>query len=488
MADPLKDKVLSGLVWRGLERFGTQAIQFAISIILARLLAPSDFGTVAIIMVFIALADVFVDSGFGAALIQKKDADARDFNSVFFLNLTVSVTLYSMLFLSAPMIAQFYSEPLLVNLLRLSAVCLILGALNCTQYALLTRKMDFKRTFQISLISTVVYGTVGIGMAYGGYGIWSLVFSRLASQIAATVALWSLVEWRPALIFSLLSIRGLFGFGSKLLCTSLIGTIFGNLYTVIIGKLFNIELLGHYSRGQSVPGMLMDTVQSTLSSVMFPAYAACQSDPERIKGIMRRTIQTSCLLVFPMMVGLAAISDSFVRVVLTDKWIPCVFFLQLACFSFAFFPIHVANLQVLNALGRSDLYLWLEVLKKSLLIASVLATYRAGIYSMVIAGALLSPVYVLLNGWPNRRLIDYSPLQQCIDVLPIAALSLLMGTCVFWISHFTALDIFGLSTQVVLGIIVYVVGVIVFRLECAEYAWPILHRFLRGKWDTLSVP
>jgi teichuronic acid exporter len=471
MADHLKNKVISGVFWRGLERFGTQAMGFVVSIILARLLEPKDFGIITLITVFIALASVFVQGGFGTALIQKKDVTETDYNSVFYLSLVIALVLYGVLFVGAPWIATFYSEPVLIGVVRVMALSLIIGAVNAIQNAVLIREMKFKLSFKVSLISTLVAGVVGCYLAYKGYGVWAIVGSSLASQVASTVVLWRVVAWRPRLMFSLASIRQLFGFGSKLLVSGLLDTLFTNIYNIIIGKLFNPTILGYYSRGQSIPNMAMSSVQGTISSVIFPALASCQHDKIRVKEIVRRMVKSTCFLVFPMMFGLAAVAKPLVLILLTEKWLPCVPYLQLSCIIFAFWPMHVANLQAINALGRSDIFLTLEIIKKSLVIVTILITYKFGVMAMVIGQAIISPIGVAINAWPNRQLINYSLKQQARDLLPASLLATGMGALVFGLTWIISDTYFLLATQVILGAVVYCSGAKLLKFESAEYLW-----------------
>ncbi len=475
----LKQKVIHGVFWRMLERIGMQTMGFVVSIILARLLEPKDFGTIALITVFIALGSVFVHGGFGTALIQKKDVTETDYNSVFYLSLAVAFVLYGVLFVCSPWIAAFYNEPVLVPVVRTMAVSLIIGAVNSIQVAVLTREMKFKLSFQTSLISTFLAGVVGCFMAYNGYGVWALVGSSLASQISSAVVLWEVVDWRPRLIFSFAVIRQLFGFGSKLLISGLLGTAFSNIYSIIIGKLFSPTILGYYSRGQSMPNMIITSVRSTISSVIFPALSSCQHDKVRVKEIVRRMLKSTSFLVFPLMFGLAVVAKPLVLILLTEKWLPCVPYLQLSCITFSFWPLHVANLQAINALGRSDIFLTLEIIKKVLIVITILVTFRFGVMAMVIGQAVISPIGVAINAWPNRKLINYSLQEQVMDILPASVLAAGMAALVFGLAWIIPNMYFLLVAQVFLGVIVYFTGAKLFRFESAEY-------LLKTAWQTIT--
>lgn len=470
------------MFWRMLERLGTQGMGFVVSIVLARLLQPKDFGTITLITVFIALAGVFVSGGFGSALVQKKEVNEQDYNSVFYLSLAVAVLLYGVLFVSSPWIAGFYKEPVLVGVLRLLSLTVIVGAVNSIQNVVLTREMKFELSFKVSMISTVCSGVVGVGMAYGGYGVWALVGSALTAQVASTVVLWIIVDWRPRVMFSLAAIHQMFGFSSKLLVSGLLDTLFNNLYNLIIGKLFNPVVLGFYSRGQSIPNVVMSSVQGTISGVIFPALSSCQHDKVRVKEIVRRMIKSTCFLVFPLMFGLAAVAKPLVLILLTDKWLPCVPFLQLSCISFAFWPVHVANLQAIMALGRSDIFLTLEVIKKSLVVIIIISTFKFGIMAMVIGQVIGSFFSLLINTWPNRKLLNYPFQQQAVDILPAFLLAAGMGALVWGVKLGLTNSYALLGTQIALGVLVYFAGTIILKFESAEYLWRTCSQTILSRW------
>jgi len=471
MRDLLKEKVLSGLLWRGFERLGAQLAGFVVSIILARLLEPKDFGTITLITVFIALASVFVSGGFNFALVQRKEVTEEDYNSIFYLSLCVATLFYVVLFVSAPWIASFYNEPVLVRVLRILSLTLILGALSSIQGAVLTREMNFKLSFKVSMASALVSGVIGVGMAILGFGLWALVGSTLVAQVVSTAVLWKIVAWRPQLQFSFRAVRNLFGFGSKMLLSGLLDTFFNNLYNVIIGKLFNPIILGHYSRGQSIPNLVMSSVQGTISGVIFPALSTCQHDRVRVKEIMRRMIKSTCFLVFPMMFGLAAVAKPLVLLLLTEKWLPCVPYLRLSCITFAFWPLHVANLQAIMALGRSDIFLKLEILKKALTVVMILCTFKFGVMAMVVGQVSASLLSVVINAWPNRRLLNYSAVEQFHDVMPSLLLSSVMAAFVWAPVYFISNGYICLAVQLVAGMCLYLGGALLLKMESAEYIW-----------------
>lgn len=469
MPSPLKERVLSGLLWRGLERVGTQGIQFVIAIVIARQLMPKDFGTVALISVFIALAAVFVESGFGAALIQKRDATDLDFCSIFYFNLGGASLLYGVLFFGAPWVSTFYHDPILTPVIRVLALALILQAFGKIQSTLLTRDMKFKLSMKVSLAASLIAGTIGVGMAYSGFGLWSLVFSSLGSAGATSVLLWFVVGWRPHLRFSLRSIRSLFRYSSKLLASGLLDTAFNNLHTAVIGKFFSPVALGFYNRGQSFPSFLVNSISGTISGVMFPALAGCQDDIGSVKRILRRMLKTTTFLVFPALLGLAVIADPLVVLVLTEKWLPCSPFLQVSCVTFAFWPIHVANLQVIKALGRSDIFLTLEVMKKALVVAAILVTLPYGLMAMVVGQAATSFMSIAINARPNSRLIDYSIREQLTDILPNLLAALSMAVLTYALGLLVKPLLLRLVVQILVGVASYVVLCHLLRLESYRF-------------------
>lgn len=325
-------KVITSLLWKLMERGGTQGVQFIIQIVLARLLVPNDYGIISLIAIFINLAAVFVQSGFSAALIQKKDANETDFSSVFYLSLLVATLLYIILFFTAPIIASFYGVYQLTSVLRVLEITLFFGVFISIQNAVISKRMQFKKLFFSSLGSILVSGAVGIVFAYNGFGVWALVAQQLTNQFMSIVILWFTVKWRPKLLFSIERLKGLFLYGWKLLVSSLLDALYMNLRSLIIGKIYNPAMLGFYNRGDQFPQIIVTNINGSIQSVMLPALSAEQDNTKRVKDMVRRSIVTSSFIVFPMMVGLAVVSEPLVKILLTDKWLPCVPFCRLlAC-------------------------------------------------------------------------------------------------------------------------------------------------------------
>ncbi len=464
-----KNKILSGLFWKLMERGGTQGIQFIVQIVLARLLLPKDYGIIALITIFIALANVFVQRGFNTALIQKKKADEIDYSSVFYLSLSIAIVLYIILFFTAPFVADFYEESQLTLVLRVLSFTLFFGAINSIQNAVVSRTMQFRRLFFSSLGGIFGSGVVGIVMAYMGFGVWALVGQQISNNLLITVILWFTVKWRPKLLFSLSRLKGLFDFGWKLLFSSLLSTLYNNMYGLFIGKVYNSEILGYYNRGDQFPKLIVTNIDGSISSVMLPALSTNQDDKLIVKAIVRRSIVTSSFIIFPIMFGLAVCAESLIIIILTDKWLPCVPFLQLMCITYAFWPIHTANLQAINALGRSDIFLKLEIIKKCIGLTILGLTIPFGIYVMVASQPITSFISTIINSFPNRKLLNYSFKEQCLDVMPSLLLSVIMGIFVYIIQLIGWNAWSTLSIQVIVGVVIYFSLAFIFKLECFTY-------------------
>lgn len=465
----MKMEVVLSLFWKTLERCGAQGIQFIIQIVLARILVPSDYGIIALIDIFINISSVFVQSGFNTALIQKKDIDEIDLSSVFYLSLFVASILYGILFFTSKPIATFYGIPNIVPVLRVLSITLFFGAFNSIQNAIIARGMQFKMLFFSSLGATIISGMVGIAMAYAGFGVWTLVAQQIISQMLITVILWFTVKWRPGLFFSFKRVGILFSYGWKLLVSCLIDTIYMNLRSLIIGKIYSPEALSFYNRGEQFPKIIVSNIDGSIQSVMLPALASQQDNKQRVKEMMRRSIITSSFIVFPTMIGLAAIAQPLVRVLLTDKWLPCVPFFQILSMSYVLWPIHTANLQAINALGRSDIFLKLEVIKKIIGLAILGVSIYFGVYAIAVGMLVSGIIFTVINAYPNSKLLKYSYKEQLRDIMPSLLLSLVMGGLVYQINFVRLSDYIKLIIQISLGGILYVAMAYVFKLECFRY-------------------
>lgn len=476
-----KTLVLSSLFWKLMERGGTQGIQFIVQIVLARMLLPEDYGIIALVLVFIAIANVFVQSGLNTALIQKKDADETDFSSVFYLSLFIAGLIYIILFFTAPLIAAFYEEAQLIPIFRVLAITLFFGAFNSIQNAVIARRMQFKKLFFSSTGAILVSGTVGIYMAYKGFGVWALVGQQISNQLLVTLILWFTVKWRPRLLFSFRRVKSLFSYGWKLLVSALINTVYNDLRSLIIGKIFKAEILGFYNRGQQFPSVLVSNIDGSIQSVLFPVLASQQDNRSRVKDMMRRAIVTSSFVIFPMMVGLAVVAEPLVQLLLTDKWLQCVPFVQIFCASYALWPIHTANLQAINALGRSDIFLKLEIIKKVIGLSILVVTLFYGVYAIALGTVLGGIISTVINAYPNKKMLDYSFFDQWNDIMPSLLLSLVMGAVVYSITWLGFSVFRTLIIQVCIGVILYVGMAWVLKLECFRYLLNMLSKLAQGQ-------
>ena len=474
-----KNKVISGLFWRLLERVGAQGVQFIVSIVLARLLAPELFGTIALINVFIAILEVFVDSGLANSLIQKKDADDLDFSTVFFFNLGVCCVLYLGMFLAAPAIARFYRMPELISAIRVISLILVISGVKNVQQAYVSRTMQFKRFFFATLGGTIGAAVLGIWMAYAGYGIWALIAQSLFNSTVDTFILLITVKWHPKWMFSLERLKSLFSYGWKLLASSLLDTGYNKLRQLVIGKLYTPASLAYFDKGGNFPAIIVNNINSSINSVLFPAMSSAQDNKEVVKSMTRRAITVSSYVMWPMMMGLAACAEPLVCLLLTDKWLPCVPFLRIFCITYAFYPIHTANLNAIKAMGRSDIFLKLEVLKKIVGLILLVSTMQFGVMAMAYSLLVSSVASQIINSWPNRKMLNYSYGQQMKDVFPALSLSVIMFFAV-WCVQFLHLGVWPtLLIQIPLGSVIYITGSKLFRLESYDYVLQTAKSFLK---------
>ena len=481
MANELRNKAFSNMIWRFMERIGAQAVAFVVEIILARLIVPEAFGIIALVTVFINILQVFVDSGMGNALIQKKNADDLDFSSVFYFNMAMCIVLYGLMFVAAPFIADFYNMPDLTPIVRVLSLMLVVSGVRNIQQAYVSRHLMFKRFFYATLGGTVLAAVVGIGMAYKGFGVWAVVAQQLCRATSAAVILWLTVKWRPKLMFSLERLKGLFSYGWKLLISALIDVGYNNLRKLIIGKLYTASDLSFYDRASYFPRFIVGNINTSIDSVLLPTMSAEQDDKSRVRAMTRRAIKTSTYLMMPCMVGLAVCAEPVVRLILTEKWLPCVPFLRIFCFTYAFYPIHTANLNAIKALGRSDLFLKLEILKKIVGLTAILSTMWISVLAMAYSALVTSILFQIINSWPNRKLLDYKYGDQFKDMLPQILLSLGMGAVVYCVSFIGLNDILTLLIQIPLGGVLYLAGSKLFKIDSFEYLLSMIQGFLRKR-------
>lgn len=464
-----RKRILLSLLWRFGERCGAQGVQFVVSIVLARLLAPEDYGTISLVMVFTTILQVFVDSGLGTALIQKKDADDLDFSSVFYFNFVVCLILYTGMFTAAPYIATFYNDANLTPVIRALCLTVVVAGVRGIQQSYVSRNLLFKRFFFSTIGGTIVSAIIGIAMAYMGYGVWALVAQQLSNVVVGTIILWVTVNWRPKLMFSWQRLKKLLSFGWKLLVSSLLDTVYNNLRNLIIGKLYSSADLAYYNQGDKFPKVIVTNINTSIDSVLLPTMSNVQENHVRIKNMTRRSIKISTYIMAPLMVGLAFCAEPIVQLVLTDKWLPCVPYLQIFCITYMFYPIHTANLNAIKAMGRSDLFLKLEIAKKVIGIVLLLATIWFGVMAMTYSLLVSTLVSMIINSQPNRTLLAYSFKEQMIDIFPGCFLALFMGIVISLVRLLALSDIATLVLQISLGATIYIGLSAVLKIESFEY-------------------
>lgn len=463
--------VFINFIWKLAERSGSQVISFVVTIILARLLMPSDYGTVALVMVFLTILQVFADSGFGVALIQKKDADDVDFSSVFYINVAIGCLLYAIMWGMAPLIASFYQMPNLVALVRVMSLVLLINSLRNVQQAYVSKHMIFKRFFYATLGASMVSAVVGISMAYLGFGVWALVAQQLTNNAIGTAILWFTVKWRPKLICSLERLKGLFSFGWKMLSSALLDTGYQQLWQLIIGKLYSPADLAFFNQGQKFPNLIVTNINASIDSILLPTMASEQDHRERVRDMTRRAIKTSIFIMAPMMMVLAFSSTNVVTLVLTEKWLPCVPFLCIFCINYMFWPVHTANLNAINALGRSDIFLKLEIIKKVVGLSVLFFTMQYGVMTMAYGMLLTDMLSQIINSWPNRKLLGYGYLHQLRDLLPSIVLAVVSGGAAYGIGmmHLPIHLALVITLQVIVGAVTYLVLSYLFRIDSLLY-------------------
>ena len=464
-----KEKVVKNMVWRFAERIGAQGISLIVSILLARILTPKDYGTIALITVFVAILQVFVDSGLGNALIQKKDADDLDYSTVFYFNMGMCIVVYLLLFFAAPYIASFYNDLSLTPVIRVIGLTLIVSGVKNIQQAYVSSHMLFKRFFYATLGGTLFSGILGVFMAYKGYGVWALVAQQLSNATIDTLILWITVKWRPKKMYSWERWKTLFSFGWKLLVSALIDTTYVNLRNLVIGKKYTKSDLAYFDNGQKIPKMVVSNVNASIGSVLFPALSQEQHRPDLVKAHTRRAIKMSSYVLWPALLGVAACAEPLISIVLTDKWLPAVPYLRIACFTFGLWPIHTTNLQAINAMGRSDYFLKLEIIKKVIGITALFIAMPHGVMAIAISGIITGIISTIVNSWPNKSLLNYTYFEQIKDIMP----SLLLSSAMAYVVHlWILLDLKSwqlLLLQIPTGIIVYIAGSKLFKFEDYDY-------------------
>lgn len=474
-------QVTGGLVWTYAERLTAQLITIVVTIVLTRIIAPDEYGIISIVSVFITIANAFVISGFGNSLIQKKDADKTDFSTVFYFSLVFSLGLYIILFISAPYIAEWYKMPLLKPVIWVMGIRLPIAAINSVQQAYISKQMQFKKFFFATLWGTIISAVVGISMAYFGFGIWALVAQYLTNVCIDTVVLWFTSGWRPQLLYSHERMKELFSYGWKIMCVGVMTTLYSNLRNLVIGKKYSSAELAFCEKGEQFPSAIAGNINSSITKVLFPVLSEMQCDTEQMKRAVRRSIKVGTYILFPIMTGFAMVSDRFVACFMTNKWLGCVPYLQIMCLTYALQPLQTSALQSIKAMGKSTLYLVIDIVKKIVGVFLLLITvFCFNSVFVIVLGALILEVFSVLILLPiNRMNLKYGYIEQVLDIVPNVLISIIMCATVFVLDFVlpTSGLIYLILEVLVGGVVYYIVSLILHNenyLYIAEYGKSIL--------------
>lgn len=469
--DNIKSKVFSGLVWTYAERMLAQLVSLAVTVILARIIEPGEYGIISLVLVFITLANVVVSDGFGNALIQKKDADDNDFSSMLYFSLLFGIILYFCMFFSAVFISDYYQIEELVPVIRIFSLKIPIAAVNSIQHAFVSKRMEFKKFFFATLSGTITSGIVGIFMAYRGFGVWALVAQYLTNSVIDTVCLAFTIRWKPALFFSWHRVKVMLGFGTRVLVVSFMMALYTNIRNLIIGKKFSVEDLSYCNKGQQFPSLISVNVNTSITKVLFPALSSVQNDLVCIKAMTRRAIRVGTFLLSPLLIGLAAVGPTFISVLLTEKWAPCVPYLRIMCIVYLLQPMQTASLQAMKALGESKIYLRLEIIRWSagILILIVSVAFFYDVY-VVMFSALLAEIVSTFINWPaNKKILNYKYKEQLNDIIGPLIISTIMYAAVAIEVLLPLKGLFLLIVQIGTGGLVYIVLSMIFKLDSFEY-------------------
>lgn len=461
----IKQKTKYGIFWNGLEKIAIQGISFVLSIILARLLTPHDYGTIGMLAIFLTFSNVFVDSGFSRALIQKQDRTELDCSTTLIFNIAVSCILYVLLFFGSPLISRFYKIPELVTLQRVFFIIIVLNSFKVVQSAQLQIKMDFKKIALINTISVVVSGIIAVFMAYKGFGVWTLVIQQLSFAFISSVLFWIIGKWIPKTGFSKESFQGLFGFGSKLLVSALLSTTLNNIHNLVIGKKYNPESLGLYTRAQHFPELISNTCYSVLNNVTFPAMSALQNERKKLINIFSRLIKMSALIAFPAMVGISILSKQIILVLLGEKWILAADLLFWLALANVFFPLNALNLNLLNAIGRSDLFLKVDMTKIPIVIAMMVITFPISLKAVVVGKCIAAFIYFYIDAFMIGRLYNFGAFKQLAHCWKIIVATIVMGITVACSTFFFENNLLCLILGIVIGVAVYILMLFLLKEE-----------------------
>lgn len=448
---------VKNIIWLFAERIGAQSVSFIVSLIIARILSPNEYGQVAIISVFISIFAILADGGFGNALIQKKDSDDIDFSTVFYMNIFLSILFYSVLFFCAPFIASFYADDNLVPLIRVSGIQLIILGIRNVQQAYVSRKMQFKKFFYSTLGGTIFSAFVGVGLAIGGFGAWALIFANLSNLLVDMIILGGTIKWRPQLFFSVKRLRALFKFGCNILIASSIQSIYTQLYQLIIGKVYSKSDLAYYEKGKTFSSIIVENIDHSINKVLFPIMSENQNNQSDIKVITKKAMKTNIYIMTPILVILIVVSKPLICLLLTEKWVSMSFYLIIFSFSQMLRPIATANLSALKALGRSDLFFYLEVVKDAIGVSILFLTINKGVHAIAIGYLIVSVICVFVNILPSKHVIGYGLFEQLSDIIPIFLMNLIMGMLINTLYYVDIQSIVRIGLQIIIGLIIYII-------------------------------
>jgi O-antigen/teichoic acid export membrane protein len=455
-AENIKERTVSSVGWKFTGSIASYGITFVVGLILARVLGPEEYGLVGIIMIFITIFNGIVDSGLSNALIRKTDSTEVDYSTTFIANLVVSAVLYTLLFLGAPLVASFFRQPALVSLMRVMGVLIFIQALMLIQQTVLTKELDFKTQAKCSIISSIISGVVGVGMAFTGFGVWSIVGQQISKSLSYTVAIWIYRNWWPRMVFSWKSFRELWDFGWKILVSGLISNLWSQMSKVVIGRVYSSESLGYYEKAREYVAMVSQNLTMVVQSVSYPALSQLQDEKERLKQGYRKVIKVTMLVTFVLVIGLAACAKQFILVLIGEKWLMSVPMMQIICFSYMLFPLHAINLNILQVQGRSDLFLKLEIIKKIIAVIPILIGVFCGLYWMLIGNVVSGFFSYYLNAYYSGPFLGYSIKDQVKDILPSFTIAMTMGVIVYGMSFIPINYFYLLPIQIIVGGVIVV--------------------------------
>lgn len=450
-----KGNVIKAFLWKLLERFSVQGLGLCITLVLARILSPSDYGVVAIITVFVNLANVIIDGGLNTALVQKKDTDNLDYSTIFFSSIFLSIVLYALLCMASPWIAGIYGNSELVDMIRILGVILVFEAVNSVQRAYVSKNMLFRRLFYSSFFALLASGSLGIYLALNGYGVWALINQQMTCVLVTTIIMWFTIKWRPIFAFSFERFKKLFDYGWKIFGLNFISTFYLNIRSLIIGKFYSPTDLAFFERGHTLSGIVVQNINTSLQTILFPVLSSSQNDKARIKSLVRRSTGMTCLLIFPALIGLISIAKPLVLLVLTEKWLPAVSYIQIYSIAYMLFPIQVANMEAIKAMGYSGMSLKLEIIKKVIETTILIVSVFMGVVAIAWGVVLFNLICLFINLYPSKKFLDYGVFEQVKDIIPTFMCAIMMGLSIYWIQYLPIHLLLVLILQMIMGALVF---------------------------------